>query len=282
MDLNIVHTSRYTYTKPVSLLSHYLRFKPQLRSYLTLNNFELKLTPNAMSVTERIDAENNPYFQVWMEPIPIKQFSVKATINVTTEKFDPFHFIIDPPINFFEHQFHYSKSMEEFLKPYLVVLKPNSNYTSFLNERIKGSDRSSILFITDFLRYISKNFEYIRKDDHIVLDAEHIFERRTGSCKELSWMLIEMLRTTGLAARFVSGYAYKKILGAGHELHAWVEVLLPGAGWIGLDPSSGLLTDERYIPVATSFNPALTMPIAGAFAGAASSKLQASVLIEEI
>ena len=282
MKLNIVHTTSYIYSDSVSLLTHYLRFKPQNRSYLTLDGFELKLSPNPMSVTERIDAENNPYFQVWMEPVPIKKFTVKANINVTLERFDPFHFIIDPPINFFENQFHYSKSIEELLKPYMSISKQTSLFSNFLSERIKGSDRSCILFITDLLRYISKNFDYVRKDSNITLDADEIFKRKTGSCKELSWMLIEMLRSTGLAARFVSGYAYKKILGAGHELHAWVEVLLPGAGWIGLDPCSGLLTDERYVPVATSFNPSLTMPITGAFTGAATSKLQASVLIEEI
>lgn len=232
-----------------------------------------------MSITERIDAENNPYFQVWMEPIPVQELAFKATIDVSVKPFDPFLFIIDPPVRFFESKFNYPDSLKDFLKPFLPSQDCSKNFNSFLSERIKGSDKSCMLFITDLLIYISNNFEYVRKDKFVDLNSETIFNEHSGSCKELSWMLIDMLRCSGLAARFVSGYAYNSLLGEGHELHAWVEVLLPGAGWIGLDPSSGLLTDEHYIPVATSFEPSLTMPITGKFAGSANSTLEASVAI---
>tara|TARA_R110000868_G_scaffold408293_3_gene690956 strand:+ start:23825 stop:24676 length:852 start_codon:yes stop_codon:yes gene_type:complete len=282
LELNIVHTTRYNYSKAVSLLPHYIRLKPQSRSYLTLSKFDISISPEPMSISERIDAENNPYFQVWMQPVPLKELEIKAQINLQLETFDPFHFIIDPPVRFFQSKFHYPDTHKEYLKPFLPTKVCSKNFTSFLSERIKGSDRSCILFITDLLRYIANNFEYIRKERDVTLESENTFNKLSGSCKELSWMLIEMLRCTGLAARFVSGYAYNPILGDGHELHAWVEVLLPGAGWIGLDPSSGLLTDEHYIPVATSFNPELTMPVTGAFAGDAKSKLNASVTIIEV
>ncbi len=282
MQLTIVHNTRYNYTKPVSLSPHYIRLKPQSRPYLSLLNFDLKITPEPLSISERLDAEDNPFFQAWMEPVPIKEFQIKANISIKLYPFDPFHFIIDPPVRFFQNQFHYPEHLKQFLEPFLPSDPVSKTFTSFLNERIKGSDRSSILFITDLLRYIANNFEYERKDKNVVLDSEKTFEEHTGSCKELSWMLIEMLRSTGLAARFVSGYAYNTaLLGEGHELHAWVEVLLPGAGWIGLDPSSGLLTDEHYIPVATSFDPDQTMPVTGIYSGEASSKLRASVSIVE-
>ncbi|GAB5410715.1 MAG: hypothetical protein BalsKO_30800 [Balneolaceae bacterium] len=239
------------------------------------------ITPEPMNISERIDAENNPYFQVWMEPVPIKELKLQAVIVVKVTPFDPFHFIIDPPVRFFQNKFHYPDSHKDFLKPFLPTKACSKNFTSFISERIKGSDRSCILFVTDLLRYIANDFEYIGKYDEVKLDAEKTFDSHSGSCKELSWMLIEMLRCSGLAARFVSGYAYNPVLGEGHELHAWVEVLLPGAGWIGLDPSSGLLTDEHYIPVATSFDPVLTMPVTGTFAGDATSTLKASVSIIE-
>lgn len=281
MELTIKHSTRYNYTKPVSLLPHYLRLKPQSRPYLQLTDFNMIITPEPLSISERLDAENNPFFQIWMEPVPVKEFAIKATIKLQVEAFDPYHFIIDPPVRFFQHQFHYPEHLKNFLAPFLTGDSSAKNFSSFLNERIKGSDRSSLLFITDLIRYISNNFTYQRKDVNVNLDSEKTFEEHSGSCKELSWMLIEMLRSTGLAARFVSGYAYNALLGEGHELHAWVEVLLPGAGWIGLDPSSGLLTDEHYIPVATSFDPNLTMPVTGVYSGEAFSKLQASVSIAE-
>lgn len=282
MELKIVHNTRYNYTKPVSLLPHYIRLKPQSRPHLKLLDFDIKITPEPLSISERLDAEDNPFFQVWMEPVPIRQFQIKANISVNIEPFDPFHFIIDPPVRFFQNQFHYPEHLKQFLEPFLPSAPVAKKFSSFLNERIKGSDRSSILFITDLLRYIANNFTYERQDKNVLLDSEKTYDNHSGSCKELSWMLIEMLRSTGLAARFVSGYAYSSMLGEGHELHAWVEVLLPGAGWIGLDPSSGLLTDEHYIPIAASFDPNQTMPVTGAYAGESSSKLQASVTIAEI
>ena len=236
-----------------------------------------------MNITERLDLENNPVFQVWMQQEPLKEFQIKAVVKVQVEAFDPFHFIVDPPVRFFQNRLHYPENQKPFLTPYLnTSFSGVPGFGSFLNERVKGSDNSLLLFITELLRYIYSNFRYESKEEAVILDAEVIYNNRHGSCKELSWMLIEMLRTVGLAARFVSGYAYNPILGDGHELHAWVEVLLPGAGWIGLDPSSGLLTDEHYIPVATSFDPSLTMPVTGSYIGDGSSKLRASVSISEV
>ncbi len=282
MELNIVHRTRYNYTKPVNLSPHYIRLRPQSRSHITLKKFDLRITPEPMSISERIDAENNHYFQVWMEPVPVKEIYIKADLTLDVERFDPFHFIIDPPIRFFQNHFHYPEVLRDLLIPYLHGYNQTYSYSSFLSGRIKGCDNSCVLFITDLLRYIFNNFTYEPKDQNVTLDSELIYQQRTGSCKELSWMLIEMLRSTGLAARFVSGYAYNPILGDGHELHGWVEVLLPGAGWIGIDPSSGLLTDEHYIPVATSFDPSLTMPITGSYTGEGNSKLRASVSISEV
>ena len=283
MELNIIHTTRYNYNQPVYLLPHYVRLKPQKRAYLKLTDFELSITPEPMNITERVDAESNPVFQVWMNPEPLKEFRIKAEITVNVEAFDPFHFIIDPPVRFFQNQFHYPEHLKDFLAPFLATSGSGPrSFSSFLNERVKGSDNSSILFLTELLRHIYSNFRYESKEEGVILDADIVYTNRHGSCKELSWMLIEMLRTVGLAARFVSGYAYNPILGDGHELHAWAEVLLPGAGWIGLDPSSGLLTDEHYIPVATSFDPSLTMPVTGSYTGDSSSKLRASVSISEV
>lgn len=93
-------------------------------------------------------------------------------------------------------------------------------------------------------------------------------------------MLVHMLRNVGLASRFVSGYAFNPELTEGHELHAWVEVFLPGAGWVGLDPSLGLFSDNHYIPLAAGYSPELVAPVQGSFGGTASTDLKAEVWIK--
>lgn len=283
MKLQITHTTKYSYSKLVNINPHYIQLKPQDRSYLQLLDFELEISPNPATTSERLDAENNSYFQVWMAPVPQTKLSIKATVKVEVESFNPFQFIIDPPVRFMQNRFHYREVLKDFLVPYISEEPVSATFfASFLNERIKGCDKSCMIFITDLLSYLDKNFEYVRSELGENLDAISTFNSKTGSCKDLSWMLIQMLRCTGLAARFVSGYAFNPALGDGHELHGWVEVLLPGAGWIGLDPSSGLFCNETYIPVAASFAPFLTMPVTGSFAGDATSKLKASVEIQEI
>jgi transglutaminase-like putative cysteine protease len=86
-------------------------------------------------------------------------------------------------------------------------------------------------------------------------------------------MEMDILREIGLATRFVSGYAFNPDLEDGHELHAWLEVFLPGAGWVGVDPSLGLFTDHTYIPLTSHPDPKRTLPVQGTFSGTSDSKL---------
>ncbi len=112
-----------------------------------------------------------------------------------------------------------------------------------------------------------------------ILSLETCFSERRGSCRDLSWMLMNMLRFKGFATRFVSGYSYVPGMKDGHELHAWVEVLLPGAGWLAMDPTLGLLVTEYHIPLATSFDPTRTLPVQGSYHGKAKSTMNTEVEI---
>lgn len=114
-----------------------------------------------------------------------------------------------------------------------------------------------------------------------LLDFNGCFNRPTASCRDLSWLMIDLLRSQNLAARFVSGYGPNPKL-EGHELHAWVEAWIPGAGWFGLDPASGKCVDDRYVPVCASHHPAKTLPVQGSYSGKAISRLKTLVRVEEI
>ncbi len=216
-----------------------------------------------------------------MDQQPASHFSINSLSEVELNSFNPFEFIIDPAIPFVDEKFLYPGDMDSFLSNYT-----HTSFTGFFLPIITNQKlltlNEPLQTVTNLIGFIASNFSYERKEKDIEYDAEKIFSANSGSCKELSIMLIEMLRTVGLAARFVSGYAYSSILGEGHELHAWVEVFFPGAGWIGIDPSSGLFTDEHYIPLACSFNPDFTTPVTGSFGGKATSVLKTKVCIQEI
>jgi transglutaminase-like putative cysteine protease len=111
------------------------------------------------------------------------------------------------------------------------------------------------------------------------LSADETFQLKYGACRDVTWMQIQLLRNMGIAARFVSGYFFIPEAIENAELHAWLEVYIPGAGWIGLDPSHGILTGSHHIPIASSSNHQLTMPIDGTFRGSAKSTLTSTLKI---
>jgi transglutaminase-like putative cysteine protease len=108
------------------------------------------------------------------------------------------------------------------------------------------------------------------------------FKFKRGSCRDLSWLLISLLRNRGIAARFVSGYFYFDMDEPAYELHAWVEVFLPGNGWLGLDPSHGIFTGNSHFPIVSSAHYENTMPVSGGIRGSATSKLKTQLSIEII
>ena len=108
-----------------------------------------------------------------------------------------------------------------------------------------------------------------------------LFQLKSGSCRDLAWMQIQLLRNLGFAGRFVSGYFYLDAENPEFELHAWLEVFIPGAGWIGLDPSHGMLAGDAHIPVASSSNYENTMPVSGSVRGSANSTLKNDLIISQ-
>lgn len=158
-----------------------------------------------------------------------------------------------------------STEMHEMLLPY-TSLPPNELLTP----------------VNEILHLINKNWSHTVRYIEDIHKPSDCFQRKDGSCRDLSWMMITMLRYLGIPARFVSGYAFNQELGEGHELHAWVEFMAPGAGWIGVDPSAGIFTNEAYIPVATNKDPKKTFPVSGSYRGNVSSRLETEVKIIEL
>lgn len=285
MKLRISHKTRYDYDSPVELNTHAVFLKPLQRSYLTIEDYNLEVSPRPEGIEERSSIEGNPFFQVWFSGLTDK-LELQTSFQVDIQPFNPFSFIIDfdfskniNPAG--EKFFRYDPKEEILLYPYLIT-DPNLPIHDFANKEFTKNPNNPISYLLGLTAAVHANWKHIIREEENMWAPGHTFSCKEGSCRDLSWMLIHMLRMQGLAARFVSGYAFNPELAEGHELHAWVEVYLPGAGWVGIDPSLGLFTDENYIPLACSSDPQNTLPVHGNYGGTASASLSTFVEIEII
>jgi transglutaminase-like putative cysteine protease len=281
MIFKIRHCTRYIYSDKVFLEPHYLRFKPLQKSYLNLHYFNLNVEPKPSGLSWLSDAENNPVTQIWFkEQSDFLDIESEMEISVI-DGFNFFTFILDPFSKLETGVPVYSRAITDLLKPFLKT-QLSGRIKSFVDKIIRNNHGEIMPFLSSLNEQIFREWEHQLVIEESKLNAENCFREKKGSCRDLAWMLILMLRYAGLAARYVSGYTYNAELGDGHELHAWVEVYLPGAGWVGTDPSAGLFVHEKYIPVSASSDPANTMPVTGNFRGTANSKMETYVSIEQI
>ena len=268
MRLKIQHTTTYEYKKMVRINPHHFYLKPLQRNYLEIIGYKLEIDPQPEGMNERYSIEGNPYLQAWFTG-ETDSMEIVVDFEVSSTHFNPFHFLID---QWFikgidlesETPFTYQEKNLPILKPYLANSN-NNLLKSYSLDKLKTND--PIHYLTQLNAAIHADWHHIIREEENLWPAAKTFAAGKGSCRDLSLMLREMLRHIGLAARFVSGYAFNPELEEGHELHAWVETYLPGAGWVGLDPSLGLMTDEHYIPLAASFLPENTLPVHGSYGG---------------
>ncbi|MEQ8472189.1 MAG: transglutaminase family protein [Marinoscillum sp.] len=272
MILDIRHRTTYSYGSEVFVEPHHLYFYPAHRNYLSVKSFDIKLSPAPSGLAFRVDAENNAFHQCWFNQ-EINQMSIEVHMQVATEELNPFNFLVETEPKIDHHQ-----ALEIFLKGDKL---PESIRSWVRNiEQLSGGN--PVTFLTFLNKEIQSNWKHDSRYEPTLLDPSACFEAKNGSCRDLSWMLIQMLRNAHVPARFVSGYSYNPELGNGHELHAWVEAWLPGAGWIGLDPSAGILATDHYVPIAVSHLPENTFPVQGSYRGSTSSELEFEVVIQQI
>jgi transglutaminase-like putative cysteine protease len=281
MRLKIKHNTAYYYDNPVSLGIHKFYLLPQFQTFQKILESKLNIYPQPAGRGDRVDLMGNSFAQVWFNT-PSKSLLVESELVVKCVAINPFAFVIEPYFiadfgssDFcgFNYKDHSDLSIAGF-----IHFKLNPELEEFVSSI---RDRS-----TNFLDFLVKITATIHQEwDHLIREEEDFwaptktFSLRSGSCRDLAWMLMNLLGTLGLATRFVSGYAFNPELESGHELHAWMETFLPGAGWVGLDPSLGLLTNHLYIPLAFHADPAKTLPVQGTFAGEAKSTLTTELSI---
>ncbi len=267
MRFQIEHHTEYTYSDKVFLEPHYLQLYPQPRPYFKVERHDLTIDPIPTGKSERLDVENNLIGQCWFTE-PVSALKVQSLLEVDSTSFNPYNFLIDNDIT--------SNAPAPFLR---VPVESASEFDTWIADIHGSAGADTLKFVTNLNEQIHDNWVHEIREEPSILTPGVCFAAKSGSCRDLSWMMMVGLRKSNIPSRFVSGYAFNPELGEGHELHAWVEAWLPGAGWVGLDPSSGLLADETYIPIHTSADPKNTLPVIGNYRGYANSSLSSKVLI---
>lgn len=266
------HRTAYYYDKPVVLSPQVARLRPAPHCRTPVTSYSFKVKPEQHFLNWQQDPYGN-FLARLVFPERAREFVVDVDLIAEMTVINPFDFFLEPDANDFP--FTYSEAAKVQLHPYLA-LEPNS---PCLLEFVAAAPRKSpgtIDFVVDLNRYVHDHVKYVIRLEPGVQTCEQTLTLASGSCRDSAWLLVQLMRHLGLAARFVSGYLIQlkpdvaPLEGpAGAvtdftDLHAWAEVYLPGAGWVGLDPTSGLLAGEGHLPLAATPDPESAAPITGA------------------
>lgn len=277
MRYRISHKTTYAFSESVFLEPHYLRFKPKITPFTELESFDLQLSIEPSGISDQMDAENNIIHICWFEGLH-ESLVIQSDSVVFMRDHNPFNFIFYP-LSYANVPFYYSESLKTLLRSALSASKISPELAAYGEDIRKTSGSDTLQFVSNLTNQIHTDFTVESRLHGIPYDPDKTFSLKKASCRDLSWMQIQLLRNMGIAARFVSGYYYIDIEDPQFELHAWVEVFFPGAGWVGLDPSNGILTGNAHIPIATSALPENTMPVTGTIRGDATSSLDSELHI---
>jgi uncharacterized protein (DUF2126 family) len=268
----INHKTEYRYDRLVSLSPHTVRLRPAVHTRTPIHSYSLKVFPQDHFINWQQDPFGN-FLARLVFPEKTMKFSVEVDLVAEMVVINPFDFFLDEDAN--HYPFKYDEQLANELAPYRIIKESGP----LLNNWVSGIDRSRIQtndFLVALNQAVEQHIDYNIRMEPGIQTCEQTLTLRRGSCRDTAWLLVQILRHLGLASRFVSGYLIqlksdeKSLDGpSGPEndftdLHAWAEVYLPGAGWVGLDPTSGLFAGEGHIPLACSPHPVSAAPITGA------------------
>ncbi|HRF01781.1 MAG TPA: transglutaminase family protein [Pirellulaceae bacterium] len=266
------HISRYRYDRPVMLGPQVIRLRPAPHCRTPVPSYSLRVVPEEHFVNWQQDPQGN-FLSRFVFPKPTREFVVTVDLVADMTVVNPFDFFVEESAR--DWPFAYESWLERELRPFLERTDEGARFAKYL-AAIDRAPRTTVDFLVAINLRLQQEIKYLIRLEPGVQTPEETLTLGSGSCRDSAWLLVQLLRHLGLAARFVSGYLIQ--LKADVEsldgpsgpvadftdLHAWTEVFVPGAGWIGLDPTSGLFAGEGHLPLACTPDPSSAAPISGA------------------
>lgn len=265
------HSTRYRYDRLVVLSPHVVRLRPAAHCRTPIRSYSLKVAPDEHFINWQQDPFGNYQARlVFLEKTRELRVDVEVVADLTV--INPFDFFVEDYAE--RYPFTYAPQLKRDLAPYLEIAERGPLLLALLRE-IACDLTSTVAFLAALNQHVQKKIAYAVRLDPGVQSCEVTLDKQLGSCRDTGWLLVQVLRHLGLAARFVSGYLVqlasdeKSLQGPpgaaqdSADLHAWTDVFVPGAGWVGLDPTSGLFAGEGHIPLACTPHPVTAAPIEG-------------------
>ncbi len=274
------HRTSYTFDRLVEVFPHVVRLRPAPHSRTPIEAYSLQVEPADHFVNWQQDAFGN-FMARLVFPTRTRSLTITVGLIADLKVINPFDFFIEDYAEQFG--FEYPSDLADDLKPYLRPVDENgegSGPGELTKEWVKdfhvAPGTRTIDFLVALNQAINADVGYSVRMEAGVQSPDFTLRSAIGSCRDSAWLMVSVLRELGLAARFVSGYLVQLTSDVAAldgpsgpvadftDLHAWTEVYIPGAGWIGLDPTSGLFAGEGHIPLSATPHPASSAPITGA------------------
>lgn len=265
------HTTHYRYDRLVQLGAQTVRLRPAPHSRTRILSYSLRITPNRHFINWQQDPSGNHLAHL-VFPERTREFSVAVSLVCEMSVLNPFDFFLEESARQFP--FSYAPALAAELAPCRQTAPTGPLLSAWLASLSQGP-HDTVDFLVGLNQRLQQEIAYLIRMEPGVQTPEETLARKAGSCRDSAWLLVRILRELGLAARFVSGYLIQLVpdvtpaegppgpTGDFTDLHAWCEVFLPGAGWIGLDPTSGLLAGEGHLPLCCAPEPGSAAPVSG-------------------
>ena len=284
VTIALEHRTSYRFDRPVTLAPHLIRLRPAPHARTPIDSYSLSIAPAGHFVNWQQDPFGNHVARVVFTD-PVTELDVTVNVVADLTVINPLDFFIEDYAE--SYPFSYPTALAVDLAPYLVPVVETSGSPSAAPAAIgpeldrwlsasglrEATDLPTVRLLSELNRRIAETVAYSVRMEHGVQSPDETLQRAIGSCRDSAWLLVAAARRLGLAARFVSGYLIqlapdqldpaRPLTEDFTDLHAWAEVFVPGAGWVGLDATSGLFAGEGHIPLAATPHPAEAAPISG-------------------
>lgn len=290
--IGLHHQSHYVFDRPVTASPHEIRLRPAAHSRTPVTGYSLTVRPEKHFMHWQQDAYGNFVARITF-PEPTSEIDITVDLLADMTVINPFDFFVE---DWAEHYpFAYPDTLQLELAPFLETLPAGPLLQAWLKDfKQQIPEQINIThFLVNLNQRLHREVSYLIRMEPGVQSCEETLQKKSGSCRDSAWLLVQLLRHLGIAARFVSGYLIQLVADQPSldgpsgpiedftDLHAWCEAYIPGAGWVGLDATSGLLAGEGHIPLAVSALPASAAPVCG-MTGVCESQLNVVMKVSRI
>jgi len=278
MLIRVEHETRYRFSQPVFLEPHLLRLLPRTDAGQKVDSFSLAMEPEPAGRWEIIDASGAPALWAWFEGMT-GELRIVAHSVTRTLRANPFGYLLQsggqdmPP--------RFTPGEQESLAPYLRPFEGEASVRKLAQDLSRKAGNAPSSFLAALNEWLFSNMAVAPRREAGIQPVEQTLRKNAGACRDVAAVFMAVARLAGIPCRYVSGYQ----LGdgkSGHELHAWAEAYLPGAGWHGFDPTTGLCVADAHVALCAAHSPDLTTAVTGTFRGAAASTLEHTVRVSAL